>query len=251
MQKLQLKSSDGGRSAGAADAAATDAAGVDPNSIQDVMEAAKAAAAEMAARGDIDAVVPLTHQDMADDVALSQSGLDFPVILGGHDHALITHEVEVEEEADTAFHFPLDISKAYKSSKHLKEAPVPPNIIILSRPQGMATCSALAAGVITAVDDVLFSELLLLLLVPVTAIVFSSPLFVCAGASAIPSCCASIPPSSTAGTGCDSGDAVSSFGSKSQPMVPAMDSMMVCSSASEPAAASSERPGERHAEAGS
>ena len=38
----------------------------------------------------------------------------------------------------------------------------------------MATCSALAAGVITAVDDVLFSELLLLLLVPVTAIVFSS-----------------------------------------------------------------------------
>ena len=48
-----------------------------------VQEAAVKAAAEMAARGDIDAVVPLTHQDMADDVALSRAGLGFPVILGG------------------------------------------------------------------------------------------------------------------------------------------------------------------------
>ena len=49
-----------------------------------VAEAAAAAAAQLAARGDIDAVIPLTHQDMADDVAMSKTGLGFPVILGGY-----------------------------------------------------------------------------------------------------------------------------------------------------------------------
>jgi 2',3'-cyclic-nucleotide 2'-phosphodiesterase (5'-nucleotidase family) len=59
------------------------------NTMVPVAAAAAAAAAELDARGDIDAVVPLTHQDMEDDVALSKAGHGFPVILGGHDHDLL------------------------------------------------------------------------------------------------------------------------------------------------------------------
>lgn len=44
-----------------------------------------------AAHPDLDAIVPLTHQDMPDDVKLAKRGM-FPVILGGHDHGVF-HEV--------------------------------------------------------------------------------------------------------------------------------------------------------------
>lgn len=33
-----------------------------------------------------DCVIPLTHQDMQDDVAITNRGHNFPVVLGGHDH---------------------------------------------------------------------------------------------------------------------------------------------------------------------
>jgi hypothetical protein len=37
---------------------------------------------------DLDEVIPLTHQDMAEDVEMAEMGL-FPVIIGGHDHEVI------------------------------------------------------------------------------------------------------------------------------------------------------------------
>jgi len=40
---------------------------------------------------DVDCVIPLTHQNLEDDVKLADTGL-FPVILGGHDHTV--HKVE-------------------------------------------------------------------------------------------------------------------------------------------------------------
>lgn len=40
----------------------------------------------------LDAVIPITHQDMAEDRALAETGL-FPVVVAGHDHDLVHEEV--------------------------------------------------------------------------------------------------------------------------------------------------------------
>jgi len=45
---------------------------------------------------DVDEVIPLTHQDMAQDVDLAKTGL-FPVIIGGHDHEVL-HEVHGDRD---------------------------------------------------------------------------------------------------------------------------------------------------------
>jgi 2',3'-cyclic-nucleotide 2'-phosphodiesterase (5'-nucleotidase family) len=52
-----------------------------------VMEAAINIAKELDDQCDV--VIPLTHQDVDDDVLLSKAGLNFPVILGAHDHDFI------------------------------------------------------------------------------------------------------------------------------------------------------------------
>ena len=62
-----------------------------------VLEAAEGAvAAAKAAYPNVDCIIPLTHQDMPDDVALAKKNktLGFPVVLGGHDHGqfLEVHE---------------------------------------------------------------------------------------------------------------------------------------------------------------
>ena len=44
-----------------------------------------------AGRAAVDCIVPLTHQDLADDVALAATGA-YPVVLGGHDHELFVTE---------------------------------------------------------------------------------------------------------------------------------------------------------------
>jgi len=45
---------------------------------------------------EVDDVLPLTHQDMAEDVELAKTGL-FPVIIGGHDHEVF-HEVHGDRD---------------------------------------------------------------------------------------------------------------------------------------------------------
>jgi len=61
--------------------------------ITPVLEAAEGAVARGRAAAEcVDAVIPLTHQDIADDRILAQKGL-FPVILGGHDHGVFMEEV--------------------------------------------------------------------------------------------------------------------------------------------------------------
>ena len=65
-------------------------------SMTPVNETAQRMARELVESGAVDAVVPLTHQDMADDVILSKSGkgCNFPVILGAHDHDLMIKSPE-------------------------------------------------------------------------------------------------------------------------------------------------------------
>lgn len=59
-----------------------------------VLEAVDGAvAAAKAAYPGADCVVPLTHQDMQDDVALAKKGV-FPLVLGGHDHGRFSEEHE-------------------------------------------------------------------------------------------------------------------------------------------------------------
>ena len=55
--------------------------------ITPVLDAVDGAVARVrAAQSNLDCVIPLTHQDMPDDVALAGRGHGFPMILGGHDH---------------------------------------------------------------------------------------------------------------------------------------------------------------------
>ena len=62
--------------------------------ITPVLEAAPVAVARArAACPRADCVIPLTHQDLRDDVALASMGLGFPCILGGHDHGVIAQDV--------------------------------------------------------------------------------------------------------------------------------------------------------------
>ena len=57
-----------------------------------VMEAVDGAvAAAKAAYPGADCIIPLTHQDMPDDVALAKKGI-FPLVLGGHDHGQFSEE---------------------------------------------------------------------------------------------------------------------------------------------------------------
>ena len=42
--------------------------------------------------------IPLTHQDEKEDVELAKTGM-FPVIIGGHDHEIIHHNVSIDETA--------------------------------------------------------------------------------------------------------------------------------------------------------
>ena len=61
--------------------------------ITPVLEAAAPAVADAkASHPTLDCILPLTHQVLADDIALAESGLGFPCILGGHDHDLIIHD---------------------------------------------------------------------------------------------------------------------------------------------------------------
>lgn len=52
-----------------------------------------------------DCVIPLTHQDLPEDIEMTTRGHDFPVILGGHDHDVVcekhngTHIVKAGEDA--------------------------------------------------------------------------------------------------------------------------------------------------------
>ena len=39
-------------------------------------------------RHDIDCIIPLTHQDVAEDIKLAEGRFGYPVILGGHDHSV-------------------------------------------------------------------------------------------------------------------------------------------------------------------
>lgn len=65
-----------------------DAFGGHAKRITPVLEAAPGAVerARAACPDGLDCVVPLTHQLMADDIALCGLGLPFPVVLGGHEH---------------------------------------------------------------------------------------------------------------------------------------------------------------------
>lgn len=70
----------------------TGAFGNHANEIVPVLEAVDDAVSRChAAHPELDAIVPLTHQDMPDDITLAKRGL-FPVILGGHDHGVF-HDV--------------------------------------------------------------------------------------------------------------------------------------------------------------
>mmetsp|Transcript_30957 Transcript_30957/g.100828 ORF Transcript_30957/g.100828 Transcript_30957/m.100828 type:complete len:598 (+) Transcript_30957:275-2068(+) len=52
------------------------------------MAALNAVVAEVrAAYPRLDAIIPLTHQDMPEDIAMAEKGI-FPIIIGGHDHAV-------------------------------------------------------------------------------------------------------------------------------------------------------------------
>jgi len=69
-----------------------DAFGGAHDSIVPIVEAAPKWANEvMESHPWLDAVIPITHQDMPEDAALAKTGL-FPVIIGGHDHDTI-HEM--------------------------------------------------------------------------------------------------------------------------------------------------------------
>jgi len=59
--------------------------------VMDALESAVARCKE--AHGELDAVIPLTHQDMPDDIRAAETGL-FPVVLGGHDHGVFHHVAE-------------------------------------------------------------------------------------------------------------------------------------------------------------
>ena len=55
--------------------------------IKDVLECIDEVMAEVhSIYPEADCVIPLTHQDMPDDVVMTSKGHNFPVILGGHDH---------------------------------------------------------------------------------------------------------------------------------------------------------------------
>ena len=77
--------------------------------ITPVLEAADGAVTRVTAASSgtpLDCVVPLTHQDLADDVALAGRGHRFPVILGGHDHGVVDethHGCRVVKAGDGAF----------------------------------------------------------------------------------------------------------------------------------------------------
>lgn len=60
--------------------------------IEPVLEAAPKVVAKIRAQHpDLDALIPVTHQDMPEDVELAKTGM-FPVVIGGHDHDQF-HEV--------------------------------------------------------------------------------------------------------------------------------------------------------------
>jgi len=59
------------------------------HSIEPVVDSARAYAQVLREEQQTDLVLPLTHQSMPSDERLSAAGLDFPLILGGHEHELM------------------------------------------------------------------------------------------------------------------------------------------------------------------
>ena len=100
-------------------------------------EAATAAVSRvLAAHPKVDCIVPLTHQNLADDKELATLGLKFPCILGGHDHEPSltvvgsTHIVKAGEDAKNLAIIDLiwlesDEEHAQPSSVNIQLIPVP------------------------------------------------------------------------------------------------------------------------------
>lgn len=97
--------------------------------IDPVVASARSWAQELRERHMVDFLLPLTHQSMSRDEMLAAAGLDFPLIVGGHDHELMLRNT-AEFRRESAAISSVDSGKEHDDADSSRQEPFPRAVLV-------------------------------------------------------------------------------------------------------------------------